>query len=78
MQIHSVIMMVCLPYIAKQLHQVSRLDVVWNIYKTGSMKSQTRASSNKHPFTSNLETIYPRGFKQIIPVLLLSLFCTNV
>ena len=36
--------MVFLPYTSKQLQFASRVDVIWDVYKAGSLKSQVRAS----------------------------------
>ena len=35
---------VVIPYLTKHLRSVERVDVVWDIYKSDSLKSQTRAA----------------------------------
>ena len=36
-----------MPYITSQLHRVSRLDIVWDVYVTESLKSDTRNKRGK-------------------------------
>ena len=38
---------VFLPYISMQIDKAQRVDIVWDIYKPGSLKQQTRENRGK-------------------------------
>ena len=58
-----------LPYLLKQLHNVSRVDIVWDVYSTNSLKQHTRERrGDGEALRVSDQTRIPRNWKSFLRV----------
>lgn len=58
-----------LPYLLKQLHNVSRVDIVWDVYSTNSLKQHTReCRGDGEALRVSDQTRIPRNWKSFLRV----------
>ncbi len=58
---------VFLPYVQNMLHDVVRLDVVWDVYRKDSLKTQTRQKRGYgHHIKVDNDTVIPSNWKDFL------------
>ena len=67
-----------IPYVENSLKSAERVDIVWDIYKQGSLKSQTRqarGNSGTHKMTDN--ALIPRNWAISLEITTTKLFSSD-